>query len=351
MLTSPLVSIIILNYNGLKVTDTCLKSVFKTKYPNFKVILVDNASTDGSAEYFSERYPAVKVIVNSENKGFSEGNNIGIRAAEGKYVALLNNDVEVTPSWLSELVKVAESDPLIAACGPKILSFYDRKRFEYNGAAGGFFDIYGYPVLQGRIFENIEEDHGQFDSACDIFWAGGPCMLIRKKILNETGLFDDTLFPVAFEEMDLCWRILLRGYRIVYVPTAKIYHIGGVIVGRDQFKRWYFKQRNNLIMMIKNYDLNNLIKIMPLRLLLEIPTMFIKKQRSGTTCRMPMLPLKALIWIFTNFRLIWRERLRVQKNVRKVSDEHVKKLMVKKNVAILYFLKKIRTFRDVEKFF
>lgn len=351
MLKSPLVSIIILNYNGLKVTDTCLKSVFKTKYPNFKVILVDNASTDGSAEYFSERYPAVKVIVNSENKGFSEGNNIGIRAAEGEYVALLNNDVEVTPSWLSELVKVAESDPLIAACGPKILSFYDRKRFEYNGAAGGFFDIYGYPVLQGRIFENIEEDHGQFDSPCDIFWAGGPCMLIRKKILNETGLFDDNLFQVAFEEMDLCWRILLRGYRIMYVPTAKIYHMGGFIVGRDQFKRWYFKQRNNLIMMIKNYDLNNLIKIMPLRLLLEMPTMFIKKQRSGTTCRMPMLPLKALIWIFTNFRMIWRERLRVQKNVRKVSDEHVKKLMVKKNVAILYFLKKIRTFRDVKRFF
>lgn len=351
MLKSPLVSIIILNYNGLKVTDTCLKSVFKTKYPNFKVILVDNASTDGSAEYFSERYPTVKVIVNSENKGFSEGNNIGIRAAEGEYVALLNNDVEVTPSWLSELVKVAESDPLIAACGPKILSFYDRKRFEYNGAAGGFFDIYGYPVLQGRIFENIEEDHGQFDSPCDIFWAGGPCMLIRKKILNETGLFDDNLFQVAFEEMDLCWRILLRGYRIMYVPTAKIYHMGGFIVGRDQFKRWYFKQRNNLIMMIKNYDLNNLIKIMPLRLLLEMPTMFIKKQRSGTTCRMPMLPLKALIWIFTNFRMIWRERLRVQKNVRKVSDEHVKKLMVKKNVAILYFLKKIRTFRDVKRFF
>jgi len=351
MPTSPLVSIIILNYNGLKVTDNCLKSVFKTKYPNFEVILVDNASTDGSAEYFSERYPAVKVMVNSENKGFSEGNNIGIRAAEGEYVALLNNDVEVTPSWLSELVKVAESDPLIAACGPKILSFYNRKRFEYNGAAGGFFDIYGYPVLQGRIFEKIEEDHGQYNKTRDIFWSGGCCILIRKDTLNETGLFDGILFPDTFEEMDLCWRILLRGYRIVYVPSAKIYHMGGSSAPADQFRRWYFKQRNNLIMMIKNYDLNNLIKTMPFRILLEIPTMFAKKQRPGTKCKMPLVPLKALIWILINFRLIWGERLVVQKKVRKVPDEHVKRLMVKKNVAILYFLKKIGTFHDVEKFF
>lgn len=349
MSTFPLVSVIILNYNGLEITDACLKAVSRTQYPNFEVILVDNASTDGSPKYFSEHYPSIRLIVNSENKGFSEGNNDGIRAARGKYIVLLNNDVEVTPNWLSEMVRVAESDPRIAACGPKILSFYKRNRFEYNGAAGGFFDIYGYPVLQGRIFEKIEDDLGQYDKVRDVFWAGGCCILIRKEVLNETGLFDETFFA-DFEEMDLCWRILLSGYRIVYVPSAKIYHMGGS-TGKDQSKRWFFKQRNNLIIMIKNYDLKNLFKTLPLRVLFEIPTMFVKKQRPGTDRRMPTVPLKALFWIVRNFRLVWRERLRVQRNVRKVSDEYVKRHMVKKNVAMLYFLKKIRTFRDVEKFF
>jgi len=351
ILVFPLVSIVILNYNGLKVTDACLRSVLKTRYPSFEIILVDNASTDGSVEYIRSHYPMVKLIANRENLGYSGGNNVGIKAAKGKYIVLLNNDVEVHPGWLLEMIRVAESDPNIAVCGPKILSFYNRRRFEYNGAAGGFFDVYGYPVLQGRIFERIEDDKGQYNKVRNVFWIGGCCILIRRKVLSETGLFDSILFPDTFEEMDLCWRILLRGYRIVYVPSAKVYHIGGSPIGGNVFRRWYFKQRNNLIMMIKNYDVGNLIKFLPIRAMLELFTMFVSKERAGISIKMPMVPIKALAWIIKNFKVVWRHRLQVQKYVRRVSDDHVKRLMVKKNVAILYFLKKIRTFHDVEKFF
>ena len=349
MSKSPLVSVIVLNCNGLQLTDACLRSVFRSSYPNFEVVLVDNASTDGSAEYLSSHFPTVRLIANSENLGFSGGNNVGIKAANGKYVVLLNNDVEVEVDWLSEMVGVAECDPLVAVCGPKILDFSDRCRFEYNGAAGGFLDIYGYPLLQGRIFERIEHDHGQYDKIRDVFWVGGCCILVKKKALAEAGLLDAALFQFAFEEVDLCWRILLRGYRVVYVPSARIYHVGGTTVGKDVSRLWYFKQRNNLIMMMKNYSLCSLIKRMPLRVLFELPTIFVCRERAGTTQKMPTVPLKALMWILRNLKSIWKERLKVQGNVRRVPDESLKRLMFRKNIAVLYYLNKVQSFQDAER--
>lgn len=344
---SPLVSIIILNLNGLKHLDTCLKSVLMTTYPNLEVILVDNASTDGSVEYVTKRYPSVRIIKNNKNLGFAAANNIGIRATRGDYVILLNNDTEVDPDWVSELVQVAQSDPLIAACQPKILNFYNRKTFEYAGAAGGFIDIYGYPLARGRVFEFVEEDHGQYDDSCNIFWASGAAMLINRRALEKTGLLDEEFF-IYHEETDLCWRFHLSGYRVVFVPSAKVFHKGGATFKKKPYASWYLLHRNDFMMLLKNYDMHNMAKLFIPRLALEFIAAC--KFALERDINRVWVIIKAIFWVLKNFRIIWKERLKVQNRVRTVTDDHVMKLMIKKSISILFFMKKIKTFHDLKRY-
>lgn len=344
---SPLVSIIILNLNGLKHLDTCLKSVAKTTYPNLEVILVDNGSTDGSVEYVTKHHPSVKIVRNNRNLGFAAANNVGIRVTRGDYVILLNNDTEVDPNWVSELVQVAESDPLVAACQPKILDFYDRKMFEYAGAAGGFIDIYGYPLARGRVFDFVEEDHGQYDDPCYIFWASGAAMLIKRRALDKTGSLDEKFF-IYHEETDLCWRFHLSGYRVVFVPSAKVFHKGGATFKRKPYASWYLLHRNDFMMLLKNYSIRNLFKISIPRLTLEFIAAC--KFALEMDINRVWVIIKAIFWVLKNFRGIWKERFKVQGHVRTVTDDYVIKFMIKKSISILFFMKKMKTFHDFERY-
>ena len=247
----PTVSIIIVTWNALTLLKQCLPSVVATTFESFEIIIADNASTDGSAEWVKNTYPDVRVVTHPENWAFCKGNNEAIPHARGKYIVLLNNDVEVTPGWLDPLVTTMDTHSDVAAVQPKLLQYTDRHRFEYAGGSGGFIDRFGYPFTRGRLFFTMEEDNGQYDDERDIFWATGAAVMFRKTALDEVGLLDEQFF-MHMEEIDLCWRLKRAGYRIRVNPKSIVYHIGGGSLPYGNSKKAYYNFRNSLLMLYKN---------------------------------------------------------------------------------------------------
>jgi len=188
---SPKVSIVILNWNGRKFLEQFLPSVLKTDYDNFEVIVADNGSADDSIAFVSATYKQIRVIRFSQNMGFAKGYNEALKQVDADYFVLLNSDVEVEPGWLKPMTDLLESDPSIAACQPKILSYANKKMFDYAGAAGGWLDKYGYPIAKGRVFDITEEDKGQYDQSEPIFWASGAALVIRPAVFREMNGFDE----------------------------------------------------------------------------------------------------------------------------------------------------------------
>ncbi len=269
----PDVAIVILNWNGRKFLEQFLPSVLLSTYSNKKIIVADNFSTDDSVEFVEKNFPAVRIIRLTQNWGFAKGYNEALKQVEADYFVILNSDVEVTPGWLEPMVNLLESDTTIAACQPKLLSFHDRKMFEYAGAAGGWIDKYGYPFSKGRVFEICEEDHGQYDKPEPIFWASGASLFIRSSVFHAMKGFDEYFFAHQ-EEIDLCWRIQLAGYKIYACPSSIVYHVGGGTLQRGNAKKTYLNFRNNHIMLNKNLPLSKKIWIVPIRFFLDTISAF-----------------------------------------------------------------------------
>ena len=221
------IAVIILNWNGEDLLRKFLPSVCAHTNANIAdVIVVDNGSDDNSVEVLKQEFPQVKTLLFPQNYGFAAGYNKALEMLDYKYAVLLNSDVETTPHWLEPLLEFAEGNLDVAACQPKIKSLRKREEFEYAGAAGGFIDRYGYPFCRGRIFNTLETDRGQYDDICDIFWASGAALFVRSEIYKKVGGLDPSFFA-HMEEIDLCWRIHLAGYRIAVVPQSTVYHLGG----------------------------------------------------------------------------------------------------------------------------
>ncbi len=250
-MSTPRVSVIIVSWNALPLLKRFLPSVLATDYPDLEVILADNASTDGSAAWVASNFPQVITVRHPENWAFCRGNNQALAHATGKYVVLLNNDVEVTPQWLHPLVETMESDPDIAAVQPKLLQYHDRTSFEYAGGSGGFIDAYGYPFTRGRLFFTLEKDHGQYDDARDVFWASGAALMLRRVALDKVGLLDER-FVMHMEEIDLCWRLQRDGRRVRVQPASEVYHLGGGSLPQGNPQKTYYNFRNSLLMLYKN---------------------------------------------------------------------------------------------------
>lgn len=264
----PKVSIVILNWNGKKYLQQFLPPVLSTSYANAEVIIADNGSTDGSIDFLLANYPSLRLIRFSENLGFAKGYNEALKQVASDYYVILNSDVEVNTGWLEPMVDLLESNKNIAACQPKIRSFNNKKLFEYAGAAGGWLDKYGYPFAKGRIFDICEEDHGQYDDAAPVFWASGAALFIRASVFHEVKGFDEYFFAHQ-EEIDLCWRIQLAGYKIYSCPASTVYHVGGGTLPRGNSLKTYLNFRNNKIMMSKNLPWFRKIWIMPVRSMLD----------------------------------------------------------------------------------
>lgn len=335
----PTVAIIVLNYNGLDLLNKCLRSLKQSNYSSYKVLVVDNGSTDGSAEFIARQYPDyVKLQKNQDNLGFSKGNNEAIKLCfDSDYIVLLNNDTEVEPDWLAELIAVAEKDPTIGALQPKLRSLKDRNMFDHNGAAGGYFDRFGYTVCRGRVFYTIEKDTGQYDDVREVFWAGGPAILLRRRVLQEVGLLDED-FQAHFEEIDLCWRIRLAGYRILYVPSAVVYHLWG---GTPNSRRVYLNQRNSLFTMIKNYSTANAVKYVSGRVIFDIINIGYTLLRRDFHWTKDILA--SYLWFAAHPALVMRNRRKAQR-LRKVNDDHILRLMLRNSAVLQYFLLKRTTY-------
>lgn len=248
---NPLVAIVILNWNGRIYLERFLPSVLSSTYDNLKVVVVDNASTDDSMLFLNNSYPQVQIVSLDVNFGFAKGYNEGLKQVKADYYVLLNSDVEVEKNWVEPVITLMQSNKRIAACQPKLLQFKNRNFFEYAGAAGGWLDYLGYPLARGRIFDICEEDKGQYDEAEPIFWASGAAMFVRASIYHDLGGLDEYFFAHQ-EEIDICWRMQLAGYKIFACPQSVVYHVGGGTLPKGNSKKVFLNFRNNLIMMAKN---------------------------------------------------------------------------------------------------
>ncbi len=263
----PLVAIVILNYNGRNYLEQFLPSVIHSTYPNKKIIVADNASTDNSVNFIQQNFSSVEILLNTKNDGFAGGYNWALKNITADYYVLLNSDVEVTNNWIEPIVDLMEVDKTIAACQPKILSYHQPKSFEYAGACGGWIDVLGYPFSRGRIFDILENDTNQYNITSKIFWATGAAMFVRPEIFHKMNGFDEQFFAHQ-EEIDLCWRMQLAGYSIYACPASIVHHVGAGTLPRGG-RKVYLNFRNNLVMLCKNLPLKEKIYKLPIRLFLD----------------------------------------------------------------------------------
>ena len=248
MISKPLVSVIILNWNGKRFIEDCLKSVTETNYYHLEIIVVDNCSTDGSDKIVEGKFPNIKLIKIHKNLGFGGGNNIGIRSSMGKYIVLLNYDTLVDPNWLTELVKVAEDDPLIGLAGCKIY-FHNTNIIQHAGGRIDETDCrcshYGYN----------EEERGIYNHAKDVDYVTGAALMFSRACLHKIGLFDPLYF-MYYEEVELALRARRQGFRVVYVPSAVIYHYENAGFGGRTKRYNALNTRNRFRFLIKNYGIS-----------------------------------------------------------------------------------------------
>ena len=264
----PTVAIVILNWNGKAYLEKFLPIVLKSSYENKTVIVADNASTDDSVLFLRNHYPGVRLIENAANEGFASGYNKALQQVNSEYCILLNSDVEVTEQWIEPVIAIMEANKKIAACQPKILSFQQKKYFEYAGAAGGWIDSMGYPFSRGRVFDCCETDNGQYNNASPCFWATGTAMFVRTEVFKQLAGFDESFFAHQ-EEIDLCWRMQLAGYAVFVQPASVVYHIGGGTLPSGNSRKVYLNYRNNLVMLYKNLPVSEKIWKIPVRLVLD----------------------------------------------------------------------------------
>lgn len=332
----PLVSIVILNYNGEGFVKACLDSITALNYPNFEVIFIDNASDDSSVDIVYKAIQltdlSIHLIRNKNNLGYAAGNNIGLKKSKGKYVFFLNIDTEVNSDGLRELVITMEKDPKIGAAQSKLLLSHDRAILD---SSGGFLDYYGFCSARGR--GEVDKDQ---QGVSDIFYARGAALAVQREVLNKVGSFDPSFF-LQCEEVDLCWRIWLHGYRVVYVPKSIVYHAGGGILRKIDSPSWsrqmrFHEFKNTISMLLKNYELDNFLFIIPITFFIMLGVALFPVKRldlSGALNRVGSL-LKASKWILINFKNIWGKRLIVQYLIRKVPDKTISGMMLKKPVVL-----------------
>jgi len=262
-------AIVILNWNGKHYLEKFLNKLeLKSDIPGVSIVVADNGSTDGSVEYLKESHPNIQIIEFDRNHGFTGGYNRALKEINTDYFLLLNSDIDVSEGWLDPLIKNMDSNPKVGICMPKIRSAFERGKFEYAGACGGFIDILGYPFCRGRILSNIEVDDLQYDQDREIFWASGAALMIRSELFSSIGGLDESFFA-HMEEIDLCWRAKLAGWQVWVYPEAVVYHVGGGTLPNNSPKKLYFNYRNNLLMLYKNLPFSSLYLILISRMILD----------------------------------------------------------------------------------
>lgn len=315
----PHVAIVLLSYNSLKLVKNFLPKIISTtaNYRDKEIVVVDNASTDDTNVYLAEHFPDIRVVTLKVNKGFTNGYVESLSQIKATNYVLISSDIEVTDGWLEPAIKLLDSSDEIAVVQPKIMSFDRRNEFEYAGAAGGYIDHLGFPFCRGRIVNEAEEDHGQYDDVREIFWASGACFFIKAELFHKAGGFDNDFFA-HMEEIDLCWRLRGMGYKIMFQPASKIFHMGGFIIQYGSPAKVYRNHRNNLIMLLKNLPSSELWWKIPFRFTLDYLA-FIKMAFDGNL-KASMAVVKAHTEFIFLFKKWYKKRKETQasKTVKRV---------------------------------
>ncbi len=336
-------SVVILNYNGKRDLMECLASVFRSVHDAFEVILIDNGSFDGSIQSVKNEFgndDRLKVVRLLQNNGIAGPTNIGISHSIGKYIVFLNNDTIVDQHWLWELERVMESDYTIGAAQCKLLSFHNPTVLDGAGIA---IDLHGCPMEKGgRYYLSGETDRGQFRNLSEIFGAAYPAMIVRRGVLKETGLFDPKFF-CYMEDVDLSWRIRLRGYKIVLASQAIVYHKRGSTTSKNVHPdfwlevAWHYR-KNRIAMLVKNYSGTTLLKQAPflvgLYFLFLLNDIFIVRDS-----RAVVGSIRAVAWNLKELGYLIEMRWRVQNEIRRIEDHQLSKLMSKKCLLIKNYVK------------
>ena len=339
------VSVIIPHWNGIDVLSECLDSLGKSTYKNIEIIVVDNASTDGSQDWIRSNHPNIILVQNSSNLGYAEGCNVGAESSSGEYLIFLNNDTVQNENWIESLVDFLNLNRNVAAVQPKILNYFDRTKFDYAGGCGGWIDVLGFPFARGRLFLNLEKDEGQYEKIRPIFWASGTALMIRKKMFIDLNGFDKTFFAHQ-EEIDLCWKIHLSGKEVWSVPTSVVFHKNAVTLPMFSRKKQYLNHRNSLLMMLTNYSLPMTLYLFPIRLSLEFVALFYALFCFDINHFIGII--QSLLWIITHPHIIVSRRIRTRK-IRKLKDAKIIKNMYWGSVVFDHYIRRKKKSVDLIK--
>ncbi len=314
----PLVSVVILNYNGLKDLRGCFDSLNNLSYSNKELILVDNNSQDKSVDFVKENYKDVKIIELKKNCGFAKGNNIGVSNSNGKLIVLLNNDTVVDQDWLTELVKVAISSKDVGVVGSKIY-YYDKKKIlNFAGSSNNLIGATSHIGLN-------EKDSKNLNQIKKIFYACGAAILFKRKVYEEIGLFDPNYF-IYYEDVDFCWRSWMFGYSVLFSPNSFLYHKIGQVPMLSKRKR-YLLERNKLRTLLKNYELETLRIVLPIFFHKWFTNLFdnLLFNRKNFYFWVSIYA-KAIFWNLIHIKSLIKKRNYIQ-NRRKKSDKYIMKIM------------------------
>lgn len=331
-------AVVILNWNGKAFLERFLPKVVEhTCKTDIQVIIADNASSDDSVAFLEKHYPQLRCIRNTKNGGFAKGYNDALKQVNARFYVLLNSDIEVTPNWVEPIIQRMKADPMVAAAQPKLLSYFQKDRFEYAGAAGGFIDRLGYPFCRGRIFNTIEPDKGQYEDEKEVFWATGAALFTRSDLFWELGGLDADFFA-HMEEIDFCWRLHNAGYKVMYYPCSTLYHIGGGTLPKSSPTKTYLNFRNNLALLYKNLPGNKLCGVFFLRFFMDIAAalLFLFKRQTG------------------DFRAVWRayRNFYRQKTLHRAKRKAITQRthcpgIYRKSIVVQYYLKRKKYFGDL----
>jgi len=342
-LSNPKVSIIIPHWNGIDVLSECLDSLKQCTFDSFEIIIVDNASSDGSQDWIKTNHPDVILLENDKNYGYAGGCNRGAQIAKGDLLLFLNNDTIQATDWLQPLVTQMDENKSLAACQPKILNYYKRDVFDYAGGAGGNMDIFCFPFARGRVFLNQEIDSGQFDNNEKCFWASGTAMMVRKEAFIQSGEFDEVFFA-HMEEIDLCWRLIAMGHEVEAVPSSVVFHKNAVSLPMHSHRKYYLNHRNSLLMLFGNYSVPVAFYVGFIRLMLEgvaLGYAFVKLDWNHITGI-----LRSLGWLIFHPITIIKKRSRFSR-IRRVKDKLIMNRMAKTSVVLAHYLGGKKTYSSL----
>ena len=301
-----------------------------------EVIVADNASGDGSLAMMRSRFPSVRYIALDKNHGYAGGYNRALEQVQADFYILLNSDASVKGGWTASCLQMLRDHPEVGAVQPKIVSLEEPGRFDYAGAAGGYLDHLGYPFCRGRLFHTVEEDRGQYDGVEEIFWASGAALFVRAKAFQEAGGFDERFFA-HMEEVDLCWRLQNRGYRIVACPASVVYHLGGGSLPASSPRKTFLNFRNSLWMLSKNMPRRHFRRRMAFRLLLDqLAAISFLLQGKAADC---LAVWRAHAALCRQYSVMRREGRAV--------DGELPPLLYRRSIVLDYFVRRRKRFSDL----